>query len=165
MDKLHPPVSHGVFKPVGHVVVSFPSEQDLQGAAQALRESGFGDDRVTRYTPGEMTRQAEHDIEHAGLLASVGQDLNLVKAHQMLAQQGYHFLVVEAPDEAQARGVAERVKPFHAERAQRYGRFIVEELIAHPDDQAQVAESPDRGLDAQTPSGLEIERAQRHRQR
>ncbi len=41
------------------------------------------------------------------------------------------------------------------------GNFIIEELIEHADDESQVAESPDRGLDAQTPSGLEAERVQR----
>jgi hypothetical protein len=36
-------------------------------------------------------------------------------------------------------------------------------VIEHIDDEPQVAESPDRGLDAQTPSGREGERALRRR--
>lgn len=38
---------------------------------------------------------------------------------------------------------------------------MFEELIESADAQPQVAESPDRGLDAQTPSGEEAERAAR----
>ena len=77
-----------------------------------------------------------------------------------VAQQlGYHFLAVKADNDEHARSVAAIGREHHAERAQYYGRFIVEELIEHPTDTAQVAESPARGLDAQTPSGQEEERA------
>lgn len=62
-------------------------------------------------------------------------------------------------DEA-ARTAADALKAAGAERAQLYGRFIIEELIEHAADLPQVSESPDRGLDAQTPSGHEAERAE-----
>jgi hypothetical protein len=165
MDKSEPPNSHGVFKPVGHVVISFPNRADLRGAAQALRGIGLEESALTAYTPEEMQRQARADIAQADNLASIGQDLNLVKAHLVLAEHGYHFLVVQVGNDAQARRVADAAKAHNAERAQHYGNWIIEELIEHPDDEPQVAESPDRGLDAQTPSGLESERVQRHRDR
>jgi hypothetical protein len=165
MDKSEPPNSHGVFKPVGHVVISFPNRADLRGAAQALRGIGLEESALTAYTPEEMQRQARADIAQADNLASIGQDLNLVKAHLGLAEHGYHFLVVQVGNDAQARRVADAAKAHNAERAQHYGNWIIEELIEHPDDEPQVAESPDRGLDAQTPSGLESERVQRHRDR
>lgn len=163
MDKLNPPTSHGVFKPVGHVVISFPGADDQRGAAEALRALGLEDTALVHYTPEEMQRQARADVERADDLAAIGQDLNLVQAQLTLAEHGYHFLVVKAGDDEMARRIADTVKPFNAERAQLYGRFIIEELIEHPDDEPQVAESPDRGLDAQTPSGLESERVWRHR--
>jgi hypothetical protein len=56
--------------------------------------------------------------------------------------------------------VAACVKPLGAERAQLYGRFLIEELITHADAPPQVAESPARQLDAATPSGREEERAE-----
>jgi hypothetical protein len=163
MDKNAPPESYGVFKPVGHVVVSFASRQDLADATQALRGIGLDDAALTTYTPEEMQRQARADVQRAAGLATIGQELNLVKAHLVLAEHGYHFLVVQVGDDKRARRVADTAKAFHAERAQWYGRMIIEELIEHPDDEPRVAESPDRGLDAQTPSGLEAERAWRHR--
>jgi hypothetical protein len=163
MDKLNPPTSHGVFKPVGHVVISFPSQQDQRDAAQALAAAGVAGSDVTPYSADEMTRQVQTDLERATALASIGQELNLVKAQGELAQLGYHFLVVHVTDDEAARRVADTVRPFKAERAQHYGNFLIEELIEHADDEPQVAESPDRGLDAQTPSGLESERALRQR--
>ena len=161
MDKQNPPTSHGVFKPVGHVVMSFPSAEDQRAAAQALETAGVTSNDVTPYSADEMTEQVKTDLERATALASMGQELNLVKAQGELAALGYHFLVVQVQGDESARRVADTVRPFNAERAQHYGNFIIEELIAHVDDEPQVAESPDRGLDAQTPSGLEAERALR----
>lgn len=162
MDKNNPPLRYGVFKPVGHVVVSFPTAQAQSQAMRALHRMGVADSDVTPYTDREMQKQSRADIERASGLASLGQELNLVKAQGTLADLGYHFLVVHAQDDDQAHRVADIVRPFNAERAQYYGHFLIEELVEHADDEPQVAESPDRGLDAQTPSGLEGERAARH---
>ena len=163
MDKHNPPTSHGVFKPVGHVVVSFPSAQDQRDAMSALAALELGSDAVTAYSADEMKEQVATDLDRATALASIGQELNLVKAQGELAALGYHFLVVRVDGDESARRVADTVRPFNAERAQHYGNFVIEELIEHIDDEPQVAESPDRGLDAQTPSGQEGERAMRHR--
>ncbi len=154
-------LSFGVFKPVGHVLISFPSAAQAEAAVQALVRLGLGLDEaaIHRWSDREMTLQIDHQLEHASPLAAVGQELNLIKAHRALAEQGYHFLAVPASDDASAARVAECVKPLAAERAQYYGRFLIEELISHSGDPPQVAESPARGLDAQTPSGQEAERA------
>jgi len=149
------PQSFGVFKPVGHVIVSFPPQSDMQAAVEALSKAGFGSDDITAYTPDEMRAQADVDIDQAGVLAGIGQELNLVKAHRELAEKGHSFLVVRAPKDEQSSQVAEISKRFHASRAQKYGRLMIEELIEVGTGEVQVAESPDRGLDAQTPSGHE----------
>lgn len=152
--------SFGVFKPHGHTVISFPSADQAQEAHRALTQSGIAEDAIRQYTDLEMLSQIGHDLENASPLASVGQELNLVLAHQKLGEIGYHWLVVHTPDDAVARQVADLVKPLGAERAQLYGRFIIEEMIEHEGDTAPVSDSPDRGLDPRTPSGLEEERAE-----
>lgn len=156
------PVSFGVFKPVGHVVISFPGAEEADAAVQALAGLGVSGGDVHRYTDTQMMAQIDEDLERASPLAAIGQELNLVKAHRALAERGYHFLVVKADDDL-ARRVADTVKPLGAERAQLYGSFIIEELIEHSTDLPQVGESPDRRLDAQTPSGDEGERAEMER--
>ncbi len=157
MDKAQQ--SFGVFKPTGHIVISFPSGQQADAAAKALADAGTPASGVRRFTDQEMLAQIDADLQHASPLASVGQELNLIKAHRALAERGYHWLVVAAQDDARARKVADLARAQGAERAQLYGRFIIEELINEPGDQTQVGESPDRGLDAQTRSGEEAERA------
>lgn len=154
----------GVFKPVGHVVISFADAGLADAAAKEMTDAGFGGaDALRRYSDRAMLAQIDHDLQHASAIASIGQELNLVKAHRALAERGYHWIVVRARNDADAQRIAEIAGRHDAERAQQYGQFVIEELIEHPDDEARVAESPDRGLDAQTPSGEEGERAARHR--
>jgi hypothetical protein len=155
MDKNDKPEAFGVFKPVGHVIVSFEGERDAQAAEQALVDAGFGAGDVVYYSPEQMKRQADIDIDNAGVLATIGQELNLVKAHRDLAEQGASFLVVKAPEDEAAQQVAAISRRFGATRAQQYGRLIIEELIEPGSGEKQVAESPDRGIDAQTESGRE----------
>lgn len=152
-------LSFGVFKPVGHVVISFPSAEQAKATARDLDRLGLHGDVITYLTDREMLSQIDRDLERASVLAGVGQDLNLVKAHQVLAEEGYHWLIVKAKNDEQAAQIADCAKGHGAERAQHYGHFIIEELISHPTDLPQVAESPDRGLDPQTPSGKESQRA------
>ena len=152
--------SFGVFKPVDHVVISFATAQQADAAAQALADIGLrGAGAVRRLSDREMLEQIDEDLKQASAVATIGQEINLIKAHRALARQGYHWLVVHAPEERQVARVAQVARDHGAERAQRYGHFIIEELITHKADHAPVAESPDRGLDAQTPTGREGERA------
>ncbi len=156
MDHEHE-VSFGVFKPVDHVVVSFPSAQQADAAVRALAEMGIAGDEVRRYSDREMIEQIDRDLERASPIATIGQEVNLVRAHRALAEQGYHWLVVHADDDKRSGQVAEAVRRCGAERAQHYGHFIIEELLERPGRLPQVGESPDRGLDAQTPSGREAD--------
>ncbi|MDP9043170.1 MAG: hypothetical protein M3O01_00030 [Pseudomonadota bacterium] len=147
--------AYGVFKPVGHVIVALPSDADARGAYRALLDAGFASRDVVFYTPDDMVRQADIDIDQAGVLAGIGQELNLVKAHRELALQGASFIVVRAPDDQSAERVADIARQHRASRAQRYGHLTIEEMIEPGSGERQVGESPDRGLDPQTRSGHE----------
>lgn len=144
--------AYGVFKPVGHVVVALPPDVDPRSAVARLVQAA---DDVSVMYGDEMTRQAEFDIEHAGFLATVGQELNLVKAQRELAQRGCSFVIAKAPDDAARETIASIARQFRALRAQWYGHLVIEELISVGETAQQVFESPDRGLDAQTVSGRE----------
>jgi hypothetical protein len=154
----------GVFMPVGHVIASFPTEGAMENAVNGLSALGMHGEDIVRYTPQRMIEQVDRDVAHASPLASLGQELNLVKAHRSLAEHGYHFLVIHAPEDDLTQRVASVVKEHGAERAQKYGRWVIEELIEQGNDETQTFESPARGLDAQTPSGTEQERS-KHGQR
>lgn len=154
---MHPhPTSFGVFKPVDHVLMSFATAAHADAAVSDLCKAGFRESDISRYTPGEMRDQAEADIGNAGGLASLGQDLNLVKAHLALAQQGQSFVVVSAADAEQVQRAAEVARRTPATRAQHYGTLVIEELVPPGTSAQQTAESPDRGLDLQKGSRSDV---------
>jgi hypothetical protein len=147
--------AYGVWKPVGHVLMSFPGEDEANGAIEALQKAGFAPGTVVLHPAAEVASTTRRDIEDSGILASIGQELNLARAHLALAEAGHPFVTVKVDDDAAAVRAAEVGRRFQADRAQHYGRLIIEELIEPGTGEAQVAESPERGLDAQTPSGNE----------
>jgi hypothetical protein len=153
MNDSNSQTAYGVFKPVGHVLASFPTERDARSAVEALKQAGFPN---VEFHPAEEVRErAERDIANAGVLASIGQELNLVKQQRELAEEGHPFVSVLAPEDDAARRAADIVARHNADRAQKFGRLIIEELIEPGTGQRQARESPDTGLDPQTRSGNE----------
>jgi hypothetical protein len=148
-------MAHGVVKPVGYILVTFPTVDDAQAAMSELRTASFVGDAVHYYSPGEMLVRADEEIRHASFLAALGQDLNLARSRRELAETGHAFLTVRAHGDVETRRVTDIARHHHADRAQKYGWMIIEELIEPGTGERQVAESPDRGLDPQTPSGYE----------
>ena len=132
MDKIDPPKTLGVFKPVGHTVIAYRSDADLQSALNSLAEAGFPDSACVRYTPAEMKAQVNLQLQSASPLANFGYELDLVKAHGVLAENGCSFLVAHAPEEAQAERVAAVARASQAVTAQHYGTFMIEDVIALP---------------------------------
>ena len=153
MDKSDPPRHFGVFKPVGHTVLSFPSAVALENAARMLAIEGFAPSLLVRYSPQDMLAQADADMLSAGVLASVGQELNLVKAYRTLAEQDHSFLVVDASDGEQSERLTTLAPKMGATSAQHYGRFIIEDLDVGAPEIAQSFESPDRALDLDPSAG------------
>jgi hypothetical protein len=141
--------SFGLHKPVGHVLLVFAGADAAEAGVRAVAAVARGEPR--RWSDREMLEQADAELAQAGVLAKVGQEYNLVRDHRDRAARGGHFVAVAADDDEQARAIAEAARGAGAERAQWYGRFIVEELIDPPGGGAQVAESVDRGLDVDTP--------------
>jgi hypothetical protein len=163
MDKTSPPRAFNTFSPSGHVVVALPSMAAADAAVQDLRRGGFADADLVVYSADEMRALAEREVQEATLAARIGQEYNLAKARLELAASGHPFLVVPARNDHTVQAVAEAARRHGAVRAQRYGTFIIEELIDVGEGIAQVGESPDRGLDAQTVSGREKDTDHRDR--
>lgn len=128
MDKTNPPETFGVFKPVGHTVIAFRSTIDEQAAVNALLDQKFLASALVRYSPEEMMAQVDAELQKASALAGFGYELDLIKVHRTLAEDGCCFLVVHAPDDAQAESVATVARTTNAVAAQHYGRFMIEEI-------------------------------------
>jgi hypothetical protein len=163
MDKARPPRAFNTFSPSGHVVVALPSQEAVDAAVQDLRRAGFSDADLVVYSADEMRALAEREVQEATLAARIGQEYNLARARLELATSGHPFLVVPARDDHIVQAVADAARRHGAVRAQRYGTFIIEELVEVGEGMTQVGESPDRGLDAQTVTGREKETEDRDR--
>ena len=139
--------SDGVLPPENKVFMAFRSADDLQGALNALLDAGFQQSEMLAFTPERMKRQMEVNIAHAGVLASIGQDLNLLKTNLALAEQGHSWLVVLWPKSDHEDLLTKVAREYNAARAQKYGRLIIEELVDPGAGSQQYFESTDRGLD------------------
>lgn len=128
MDKQNPPTTFGVFKPVGHTLLAFQTGEALRAAQQALTAQGFTSTAMVEYSAPEMLQLADEEIQAVGVMASFGYELDLLRAHRVLAEQGCSFLVVHAPDDGQARQIARLVSTLQPVSAQHYGRFLIQDL-------------------------------------
>lgn len=128
MNKSQPPTAFGVFKPVGHTLIAFYTDEELQAAQAKLSSLGFAPSSMVRYTAAEMQAQVDAELLTKSPLANFGYELDLVRLHGSLARQGCSFLVVDAPTEALAGQVAELVHAIRPATAQHYGRFMIEDL-------------------------------------
>jgi hypothetical protein len=132
VNKSDPPTSYGIFKPVGHTLIAFGEETQLQEAVASLASIGFLPGSMVRYTADEMLAQINAELLSHNPLANFGYELDLINVHKGFAEQGCTFLVVEAPTDALAAQVATLVGRLHPVSAQHYGRLMIEDLTEKP---------------------------------
>jgi hypothetical protein len=142
MDMNQPIESWGVFNPVNHTLITFKDAASMHQAAIHLLSGGFAAKSLLRYSPEEMVRQVDSELPQASALAEFGQELNLIKSHRALALRGCSFLLVHAPDDTSQLRVDALIKNMKALTAQRYGRFIIEELATQEPSEVLAAWSP-----------------------
>jgi hypothetical protein len=128
LTKANFPRSFGVFSPTGHVVMAITNDAEAQQARAALLQSGFSDDDVTRYSKEEVLAEFEKSEAHAVDPIQIGQDVAKVEEYLQLANQGCGFLVVQAPEDEDAKRAVRIVKPFGLKFAEKYNRLTLEEL-------------------------------------
>ena len=81
MDKSNPPTTFGVFKPVGHTLIAFATEAQLQSCVLALKSMGYADASLVHYAPAEMAAQVVAQLLTSSPLANFGYELDLIRAH------------------------------------------------------------------------------------
>jgi hypothetical protein len=128
MQETSPPTTFGVFKPVGHTLIAFHTEDELQSAVSELRLLGFLDSSMVHYAAAEMVAQVDAELHAASPLAGFGYELDLVHAHRDLALKGCCFLLVDAPNDKLSDQVKDLVRCIKPATAQHYGRLLIEDL-------------------------------------
>jgi hypothetical protein len=131
MTKADHPQSFGTFKPVGHVVVAMPDDDRAAAAVRALRAAGFEAADILEYTAAEEDDEMDRMLADATAngVAGFGYEVSLMRRYQELAKEGASWLIVFAPEEAQALRVAEVARMHGALMAEKYHRLVIEDLI------------------------------------
>ena len=133
-DTQHP----GILNPVGHVMLAFRSEADLQRALPHMLELGVDVVPLFHILPQDMLLQVDMALKSSGPLASLGQELNLATAHRDMALVGCSFLLLPVADGVQGQLVADIARGFGAVSGQHYGQLVITELI-DPGSDTQLA--------------------------
>jgi hypothetical protein len=88
MDKSTPPITFGVFKPVGHTVIAFRDEDTLYAARQHLQTQGFRGPDLVRYSAQEMLDLSNDELHVASPLSNFSYEMDLLRVHHRLAEPG-----------------------------------------------------------------------------
>ena len=119
----------GAFYPTGHMVVAFREQQEAEQVLKEFHAMGGAFADCVEYTAAQMAEFAEHNLQEAGIIASLGTSMTTVHSYLDAARHGATFLIVPTPNDAAAERAMEMVH--HAPSfllAQRYHRFAIEEL-------------------------------------
>jgi hypothetical protein len=121
-----------VFKPVGHTLIGFHTEDEHQSAHQALKALGFPDASLVHYSATQMMALVEAELLASGPAANFGYELDLLRAHGDLAKKGCSFLLVDASTDVLSDQVADLVRGIKPATAQHYGRLLIQDLTEKP---------------------------------
>ena len=123
------PTSFGVFKPVGHLMIGLPTQEQTDTLVSALQGAGWASHEVRQFTPRESVAELEDLVEKAGALAGFGYEITLLRRYLTLARGGQLWLLVKVEDTDEAAQAAELARERGATLAVHYRLLTVEELI------------------------------------
>jgi hypothetical protein len=128
MDKNHPPLTFGVFKPTGYTLMAFRTHEALLDAMRQVIGLGFEGASMVQYDAEEMRHLLDDELANASPLSRFGYEVQLSRQHRMLAEQGCCFLLVHAPNTKHEDQITALVERLHPATAQHYGRFLIRDL-------------------------------------
>ena len=123
------PVSFGVFKPVGYVMMGLPTQAQIDALVAALHGAGWPTSGVRQFSPRESVAELRAMVDNAGPLAGFGYEITLLKRYVALTEEGYRWLLVQADDSERAAAAAALALASGATLAVHYRTLTVEELI------------------------------------
>ena len=123
------PTSFGVFKPVGHLMIGLPTQQQTDTLVSALQGAGWASHEVRQFTPRDSVAELEELVEKAGAMAGFGYEITLLRRYLTLARGGQLWLLVKVEDTDEAAQAAELARERGATLAVHYRLLTVEELI------------------------------------
>jgi len=121
--------SFGALNPVGHVVLAFDSDRVASDARSALLEGGAADDDIFVFSSAELEPRLAEMLRNTSGTAGFGYEVTLMRRYLALMQENAGWLIVHAPEDAEADRVSEVARRFQAKSAVRYRTLASEELV------------------------------------
>jgi hypothetical protein len=123
------PTSFGAFKPVGHVMMGLPSQDQLNALVSALCEAGWLRAALRQFSPLESAAELQAMVDKAGTLSVFGYEIKALRRYVSLTEAGYRWLLVQVDDLAHAEAAAKTARDCGATMAMYYRTLTIEELI------------------------------------
>lgn len=118
----------GVFYPRHCIMLGLDGDQVAE-ALKALREAGFSEADCQRIDASRFLQDAQHNVDDAGLFASLGKSLHVRYKQLELARAGVEFIVVRAPTGQDTERVVKALKTLPVRYAIKYETLVIEDLI------------------------------------
>lgn len=123
------PTSFGVFKPVGHLMIGLPNQEQTDALVSALQGAGWLSHEVRQFKPRESVAELEALVDNASGVAGFGFEITLLRRYLALAREGVCWLLVKVHDTDHAAKAADMARERGATLAVHYRTLTVEELI------------------------------------
>lgn len=118
----------GIFTPVGYLILAFREQTDATQARDALLTGGYESDEIMWFSSEQVVADIENNRDNVSPLAHLGTELGYQEEQLKYAEQGYTFLVVYAPSEAETARVLNVARRYGARLAHKYNRLTIEEI-------------------------------------
>lgn len=119
----------GLFYPTGHIVAGFEHAKGARDALKQLKAAGFSDEQARFVSNTEMAREAEKNLQSPSFFASMGSSLPVREKQLELAQQGWNFLLIHAPHDADEARATQALDGSQVGYAIKYRALIIENLL------------------------------------
>lgn len=119
----------GMFYPTGYIVSGFADSDTAHKAQQQLRKRGFGEADVKYVAASEMKREAGKNLENPSFFASTGASMPTRQKQLELANEGYEFVMIYAPEDEDEQRAIQALSTVAARYAVKYKRLIIENLM------------------------------------
>ncbi|HUG76101.1 MAG TPA: hypothetical protein VML57_01300, partial [Burkholderiales bacterium] len=127
MNPQEPKTDFGIFYPMGHIVVAFPSYEDAVRVQKDLLTGGYEREDCALYRSEQVAAASKENLEdHTGWLARLGKSDEMVRKHLEAARHGAAFAVIYAPSDIDAERAMNVVRRVPFEFAHRYRRFAIQ---------------------------------------
>ncbi|HZR37822.1 MAG TPA: hypothetical protein VFA75_20790 [Nevskia sp.] len=121
----------GLFYPTGYVVAGLPDGEQAESLCELFRSCGYSEDECMVVPAERMARACSEDVTGHHFIAALGASAGVRQRQLQLAREGCHFLMVDAPSEAEKQRVLRVLSRVPVRYAVHYHRFVIEDLIEH----------------------------------